>query len=100
MEGSLTGADVQRRYLWKSFRGKSNTIPGQAEKCSVSARNPVRLPPGIVFGISPELCSASPRNSVRLGPESAPKRQTDVMPMLKMSGAKRFRIEGCMIHLA
>ena len=71
MEGSLTGADVQRRYLWKSFRGKSNTIPGQAEKCSVSARNPVRLPPGIVFGISPELCSASPRNSVRLGPESA-----------------------------
>ena len=70
LEGSLTGLDVQRRYLWKSFRGKSNTIPGRAEKCSASARNPVRHHPGIVFGISPERCSASPRNPVRLAPES------------------------------
>jgi hypothetical protein len=52
---------------------KSNTIPGQAEKCSASARNPVRLQPGIVFGISPERCSASLRKSVRLRPESPPK---------------------------
>ena len=71
LEGSLAGVGVQRRYLWKSFRGKSNTIPGQAEKCSASSRNPVRLKAGIVFGIRPECCSASSRNPVRRRPESA-----------------------------
>jgi Integrase core domain len=65
--GSLTGVDVQRRYLWKSFRGKPNTIPGWVEKCSASARNPVRLhanpvrdQPGTLFGFTPECCSPSP----------------------------------------
>src|ERR1700730_1036016 len=81
LEGSLTGADVQRRYLWKSFRGKSNIIPGQAEKCSASARNPVRLHPGIVFGISPERCSASSRNPVRLRPESPDLQQKVILPV-------------------
>src|SRR6185369_16727623 len=69
-KGPLPALNVQRHYLWKSFRTKSNTIPGLAEKCSASARNPVRLHPGIVFDINPERCSASPRNPVRLGPES------------------------------
>src|SRR5437773_6822524 len=27
LEESLTGVDVQRRYLWKTFRGKPNSIP-------------------------------------------------------------------------
>jgi len=69
-KGPLPALNVQRHYLWKSFRTKSNTIPGLPEKCSASARNPVRLHPGIVFDINPERCSASPRNPVRLGPES------------------------------
>src|SRR5450759_4205247 len=45
-KGPLPGVDVQRRYLWKTFRGKPNSIPGSARKCSASARNPVRLHPG------------------------------------------------------
>src|SRR5436190_9920492 len=69
-KGPLPALNVQRHYLWKSFRTKSNTIPELAEKCSASARNPVRLHPGIVFDINPERCSASPRKPVRLGPES------------------------------
>jgi hypothetical protein len=69
-KGRLPALNVQRHYLWKSFRTKTNTIPELAEKCSASARNPVRLHPGIVFGINPERCSASPRNPVRLDPES------------------------------
>jgi hypothetical protein len=60
LEGSLTSVDVQRRYLWKSFRGKPNRIPGQAKS--------VRLPPGILFAFSPESCSDSTRNAVRLHP--------------------------------
>src|ERR1035437_6455962 len=52
LEGPLPGVDVQRRYLWKTFRGKPNSIPGSARKCSASARNPVRL--------HPESCSACP----------------------------------------
>ena len=70
-KGPLPALNVQRHYLWKSFRAESNTIPGSTEKCSASARNPVRLHPGIVFGINPECCSPSPRKPVRLGPESA-----------------------------
>src|ERR1035438_10541874 len=38
-QGLLPGVDVQRRYLWKTFRGKPNSVPGSAEKCSASARN-------------------------------------------------------------
>src|SRR5450759_5059022 len=70
-KGPLPGVDVQRRYLWKTFRGKPNSIPGSARKCSASARNPVRLQPGILFGFTPECCSASARNPVRLAPEYA-----------------------------
>jgi hypothetical protein len=50
----LTALNVQRHYLWKLFRAKANRIPGSAEKCSASARNPVRLQSGIVFDINPE----------------------------------------------
>ena len=64
-QGRLPGEDVQRRYLWKTFRGKPNSVPGLAEKCSASGRNGVRLRPGMVFGIIPEPCSASARNAVR-----------------------------------
>src|SRR5712691_1567205 len=47
---------------------KPNSIPGSAERCSASARNPcsasarngVRNQPGILFGFSPECCSACP----------------------------------------
>jgi hypothetical protein len=60
LEGSLTGVDVQRRYLWKSFRAKSNTIPGMPKS--------VRLPPGILFAFIPERCSESARKAVRLHP--------------------------------
>jgi hypothetical protein len=42
------------------FRGKPNSIPGSARKCSASARNPVRLHPGMLFGFSPESCSTCP----------------------------------------
>src|ERR1035437_8038431 len=59
-KGPLPGVDVQRRYLWKTFRGKPNRIPGSARKCSASARNPVRLHPGMLFGFSPESCSTCP----------------------------------------
>jgi hypothetical protein len=49
------------------------TIQDQRKR-SASFRNPVRLQPGIVFGIPPECCSASFRNLVALlriprGPE-------------------------------
>jgi hypothetical protein len=57
---SRTGNDVQRRYLWKLFRLKPNTIPGSTQNCSASCRNAVRLQPGILFGIA--------RNAVRLHP--------------------------------
>src|SRR6476646_8643489 len=69
--GSLTGLMSNVTTCGNHSGTKPNTIPGQAEKCSASARNPVRLQPGILFGISPEPCSASPRNPVRLPPESA-----------------------------
>src|SRR5450759_3220369 len=59
-KGPLPGVDVQRRYLWKTFRGKPNSIPGSARKCSASALNPVRLHPGMLFGFSPESCSTCP----------------------------------------
>src|ERR1035441_7181209 len=59
-KGPLPGVDVQRRYLWKTFRGKPNSIPGSARKCSASARNPVRFHPGMLFGFSPESCSTCP----------------------------------------
>src|SRR5688572_32816047 len=83
LEGSLAGVDVQRRYLWKSFRAKPNTVPGRSEKCSASARNPIRLEPGIVFGINPECCSPSPRKPVRLRPESA------LLPIHRIVGGSR-----------
>jgi hypothetical protein len=91
-EGSLTGADVQRRYLWKSFRGKPNTIPGHVENCSASARNPVRLPPGIMFGISPECCSASSRNRVRLRPESAVSQHIDLAGLYDLTKPGKYRV--------
>lgn len=58
-------------HLWKTFRGKPNSIPGPPENCSASARTPVRLQPGILSGINAESRSASPRNRVRLAPDSA-----------------------------
>jgi hypothetical protein len=46
LEGSLAGVDVQRRYLWKSFRDQ--------------AWNRVRDQPGTLFGFTPESRSPSP----------------------------------------
>ena len=44
-QGLLPDVDVQRRYLWKTFRGKPNSVPGLAKKCSSSPRNRVRVAP-------------------------------------------------------
>jgi hypothetical protein len=70
-EGSRTGDDVQRRSPVENVPGKPNSIPGPLENCSASGRIPVRLQPGILFGINAESRSASPRNRVRLAPDSA-----------------------------
>jgi hypothetical protein len=71
-KGLVPAAMSSAARLWKTFRGKPNSIPGPPETCSASARIPVRLQPGILFGINAESCSASPRNRVRLAPDSAP----------------------------
>jgi hypothetical protein len=68
LEGSLTGVDVQRRYLWKSFRDQAEHYSGAGRKvfgftpesCSPSARNRVRDQPGTLFGFTPESRSPSP----------------------------------------
>jgi hypothetical protein len=68
LEGSLTGADVQRRYLWKSFRDQAehHSAAGRKvfgfrpESCSPSARNRVRNHPGTLFDFTPEPRSPSP----------------------------------------
>jgi hypothetical protein len=52
----------------KNIPGIANAIPGSGEnrspsrrnRCSPSARNPVRLHPGIVFTFAPESFSPSP----------------------------------------
>jgi hypothetical protein len=54
----------------KNIPGIAKAIPGSDENhsssrrnhCSPSARNPVRLHPGIVFAITPESLFALPRN--------------------------------------
>ena len=77
--GSLTRRGCPASYLWKTFRGKPNSVPGLAKKCSDSARNScsasprngVRNHPGMLFGFSPESCSPSARNRVRVAPEYA-----------------------------
>src|ERR1700722_17959891 len=74
-KGLLPGVDVQRRYLWKTFRPEAEQRSGVGQKafgfspefvfafnpewCSESARNPVRLHPGMVF--------AFPRNTQYCG---------------------------------
>jgi len=66
-KGLLPGVDVQRRYLWKAFRAEAEQRSGigqkvfgfspefvfafNPERCSESARNPVRLHPGMVFAL-------------------------------------------------
>src|SRR5664279_5492846 len=75
-QGLVPGVDVQRLYLWKTFRGQAEQHSGAGQKvfgftpefvfgftpewCSESARNAVRLQPGIVFAFSPESCSDCP----------------------------------------
>ena len=59
-QGRLSGVDVQHLYLWKTFRGQAEQRSGASQKvfgfilecCSASARNGVRLEPGIVFGLA------------------------------------------------
>jgi hypothetical protein len=60
-QGLLPGVDVQRRY----FVGK---IPGQAEQHSGIGQKVFGFTPEFVFAFSPERCSASARNPVRLHP--------------------------------
>jgi hypothetical protein len=72
LEGSLCRCDVQRRCACKNIPGIVKAIPGPGEnrspsrrnRCSPSARNPVRLHPGIVFTIAPE--SFSPCSGIRI----------------------------------
>ena len=53
---------------FKNIPGNANAIPGSGEnrspsrrnRCSPSARNPVRLHPGIVFTFAPESFSPCP----------------------------------------
>jgi hypothetical protein len=60
--------DVQRHYLWKSFRDQAEHYSGagrkvfgfRPESCSPSARNRVRDQPGTLFGFTPESRSPSP----------------------------------------
>src|SRR5579859_4832112 len=68
LEGSLCRCDVQRRCAYKNIPGIAKAIPGSGENrspsrrnhCSPSARNPVRLHPGIVFTFAPESFSPCP----------------------------------------
>jgi hypothetical protein len=77
LEGSLCRCDVQRRRACQNIPGIVKTIPGSGENrspsrrnhCSPSARNPVRLHPGIVFTIAPE--SFSPCSGIRTSAGSA-----------------------------
>ena len=63
--------DVQRHYLWKSFRDQAEHHSGagrkvfgfRPESCSPSARNRVRDQPGTLFGFTPE--SRSPSAGIR-----------------------------------
>src|ERR1022692_592102 len=59
--GLLPGVDVQRRYLWKTFRG-------QAEQRSGVGQKVFGFSPEFVFGFAPGWCSESSRNGVRLQP--------------------------------
>src|SRR4030095_7740022 len=68
-EGLAPATMSSAACLWKPSRPKPNSIPGPPENRSASARIPVRLQPGILFGINAESCSASPRNRVRLAPD-------------------------------
>src|ERR1700686_5236584 len=62
------GYDVQRRCACQNIPGNAKAIPGSGEnrspsrrnRCSPSARNPVRLHPGIVFAFTPESRSPCP----------------------------------------
>jgi hypothetical protein len=60
--------NVQRRCACQNIPGNANAIPGSGEnrspsrrnRCSPSARNPIRLHPGIVFTFAPESFSPCP----------------------------------------
>jgi hypothetical protein len=62
-----------RSRLWKTFRSKPNTIPGDDKNRSPPHGNGVRRQTGMLFGITAEWCSASHRNRVRLRPDSPEK---------------------------
>jgi hypothetical protein len=70
--------DVQRHYLWKSFRDQAEHYSGagrkvfgfRPESCSPSARNRVRDQPGTLFGFTPESRSPSPGIRRTPGPVS------------------------------
>src|SRR4051812_29504654 len=68
--GSLTGTECPAPLPVEIIPDQVEHHSGSTEKCSASARNPVRLHPGIAFGINPERCSPLSRKPVRLGPES------------------------------
>jgi hypothetical protein len=67
-KGLLPGVDVQRRYLWKTFRAEAEQDSGVGQKVFgfgpefVFAFNPERCSEsaGILFGFTPEWCSACP----------------------------------------
>jgi hypothetical protein len=60
-KGPLPGVDVQRRLPVEN-------IPGQTEQHSGVDRKVFGFVPESVFGFSPEWCSESARNPVRLHP--------------------------------
>ena len=46
-QGLLPDVDVQRRYLWKTFRGKPNSVPGLVKSVRLQPGIRVRLRPGM-----------------------------------------------------
>ncbi|MGA8528322.1 MAG: hypothetical protein WB622_01320, partial [Acidobacteriaceae bacterium] len=62
---SLLAGSTTRRCPAPLFCGK---IPGQAEQHSGIGQKVFGFSPEFVFGFSPERCSASARNPVRLQP--------------------------------
>src|ERR1051326_6569856 len=89
-KGRLPALNVQRHYLWKSFRTKSNTIPGSAEKCSASARNPVRNQPGTLFDFNPAACSPCP--GIPTCAPAWPVRTLQLRQSLQVGDAMTFRL--------
>lgn len=64
-QGLAPGLDVQRLYLWRTFRGQAEQRSGVGQKVFGSSSE-------FVVSFTPEWRSVSSRNRVRVAPEYAP----------------------------